>query len=59
MSEFNLSEKISLYRKDIGEFIKTEDVKEFIKLLKAEYHVKMSWKEFVELIDKLAGDELK
>jgi hypothetical protein len=57
MTEFNLSEKIeqSHFNEPI-DMLKAEDVKEFIRLLKASPDFDEEDKNF---IDKLAGDKLK
>ena len=77
--EFNLSEKVNYYYEDAKynehEAINVEDVKEFIRLLKARLHHEIFigiesgyideelWHPhknlFEEVIDKLAGDKLK
>ena len=58
MKEFNLSEKII----DEGFYIPIIDVKEFIKLLKAQFWhdtIKYQGKDIKKAIDKLAGEDLK
>jgi len=63
--EFNLSEKM-MSEDDIEMlgfhsskiFIKEEDVKEFIRLLKESYYSGLNKKELFAKIDKLAGSEL-
>jgi len=70
--EFNLSEKMfSLQKLDNlpikrrSEFLFKEDVKEFIRLLKEEaekevtHGGKLRWYHLIEIIDTLAGKDLK
>ena len=63
--EFNLSEKIEGSSKEYFQegWIKTKDIKEFVRLLKItgkhNYTLKKVSKELNRVIDKLAGDKLK
>ena len=54
LKEFNLSEHISSHKDSLYDWIDTEDVKEFIKLLKS--HI--TFIPLLRKIDKLAGEEL-
>ena len=57
---FNLSEKIFWhgdFRED-DSCLSQKNVKEFIKLLKAKYDHSMSWDEFTDMVNNLAGDKL-
>mgnify|MGYP007099617977 CR=1 FL=1 len=64
--EFNLSEKINGENKDGFGHLWTEDVKEFIRLLKEDVNkiqnsLRMSYNAQIQIhnaIDKLAGDKL-
>ena len=60
--EFNLSKEIVKFKKpdDWRNFLYIEDVKEFIKRLKNYLYKnpKLSYVDFTEFIDKLAGKEL-
>jgi hypothetical protein len=57
--DFNLSEKM-LYEKNFGYIYSKEDVKEFIKRLKEEIeNPTYPYNDIFQLIDNLAGDDLK
>jgi len=58
MSDFKLSDKIRSWLDYKEKMIDVKDVKEFIKELKREINADDGF-DILELIDKLAGDELK
>jgi len=58
MSDFKLSDKIRSWLDYKEKMINVKDVKEFIKELKREINADDGF-DILELIDKLAGDELK